>query len=83
MHEVLDVSVWLQGVRPICQHPVGCQVICQHPVNYIIRGGAAVIVTCFKLEILLYHITFSLGNVSSIQLSDWSLQKLRQIELVL
>ena len=31
-------------------------------------------VMCFRCEILSYHITFSLGNVSSIWLSVWSLQ---------
>ena len=55
----------------------GCQAICQHPVNETIRGGATVIVLHVlgvKSYHIILHITFSLGNVSSIWLSVWSLQ---------
>ena len=48
---------------------------CRKRTAWCFRGGAASdCVMCFRCEILSYHITFSLGNVSSIQLSVWSLQ---------
>ena len=37
---------------------VGCQAICQHPINSTIREDSSDCVTCFRCEILSYHITY-------------------------